>query len=123
MARTTLARRVVVGQDVLRLGAAPGLVDADPSARLQTPRAHRTLPAVLRNRSNALTPGGVAKSGATEGDPLALRDRLIVELLYATGIRVSELCRSGRIDDVIHERWAAAARAGQGWERRTAVVR
>ena len=40
-----------------------------------------------------------AKSGAAEGDPLALRDRLIVELLYATGIRVSELCGLD-IDDV-----------------------
>ena len=33
-----------------------------------------------------------AKSGSQQGDPLALRDRLIVELLYATGVRVSELC-------------------------------
>ena len=40
-----------------------------------------------------------AKSGCQQGDPLALRDRLIVELLYATGIRVSELCGLD-IDDV-----------------------
>jgi integrase/recombinase XerC len=40
-----------------------------------------------------------AKSGAAEGDPMALRDLLIVELLYATGIRVSELCGLD-IDDV-----------------------
>ena len=40
-----------------------------------------------------------AKSGAAEGDPLALRDRLIVELLYASGIRVSELCGLD-VDDV-----------------------
>ena len=40
-----------------------------------------------------------ADLGAEQGDPLALRDRLIVEMLYATGIRVSELCGLD-IDDV-----------------------
>jgi integrase/recombinase XerC len=40
-----------------------------------------------------------ANSGAEQGDPLALRDRLIVEMLYATGMRVSELCGLD-IDDV-----------------------
>ena len=40
-----------------------------------------------------------AKSGSQQGDPLALRDRLIVELLYATGIRVSELCGLD-VDDI-----------------------
>ena len=40
-----------------------------------------------------------ADLGAEQGDPQALRDRLIVELLYATGIRVSELCGLD-IDDV-----------------------
>jgi integrase/recombinase XerC len=40
-----------------------------------------------------------ANSGAQQGDPMALRDRLIVEMLYATGIRVSELCGLD-IDDV-----------------------
>src|SRR6201998_2123069 len=39
------------------------------------------------------------KCGGEQGDPLALRDRLIVEMLYATGIRVSELCGLD-IDDV-----------------------
>ena len=40
-----------------------------------------------------------ADLGAQQGDPLALRDRLVVEMLYATGIRVSELCGLD-IDDV-----------------------
>jgi hypothetical protein len=40
-----------------------------------------------------------ADLGAEQGDPLALRDRLIMEMLYATGIRVSELCGLD-VDDV-----------------------
>ena len=38
-------------------------------------------------------------SGASEGDPVALRDQAVVELLYATGIRVAELCGLD-LDDV-----------------------
>jgi integrase/recombinase XerC len=66
------------------------------------PKAHRTLPAVLR-QDQALDAMAAAKSGAQQGDPLALRDQLIVELLYATGIRVSELCGLD-IDDVDRQR-------------------
>jgi integrase/recombinase XerC len=70
----------------------------DPATRLQVPKARRTLPAVLR-QDQALDAMSAAKLGAEQGDPLALRDRLIVELLYATGIRVSELCGLD-IDDI-----------------------
>jgi integrase/recombinase XerC len=73
-------------------------VATDPAARLQVPKAHRTLPAVLR-QDQALAAMTAAKSGAQQRDPLALRDRLIVELLYATGIRVSELCGLD-VDDI-----------------------
>ncbi len=97
-ARTTLARRTSSAKTFFAWALRRGLVDADPSARLQTPRAHRTLPAVLR-ADQALDALAAAKSGAAEGDPLALRDRLIVELLYATGIRVSELCGLD-VDDI-----------------------
>lgn len=97
-ARTTLARRTSSAKTFFAWALRRGLVDADPSVRLQTPRAHRTLPAVLRT-DQALDALAAAKSGAAEGDPLALRDRLIVELLYATGIRVSELCGLD-IDDI-----------------------
>jgi integrase/recombinase XerC len=97
-ARTTLARRTSAIKTFFAWATRRGLAAADPSTRLQTPRAHRTLPAVLR-ADQALDAMAAAKSGAAEGDPLALRDRLIVELLYATGIRVSELCGLD-VDDV-----------------------
>jgi integrase/recombinase XerC len=97
-ARTTLARRTSAVKTFTAWAVRRGLMPGDPATRLQVPKARRTLPAVLR-QDQALDAMAAAKSGAQQGDPLALRDRLIVELLYATGIRVSELCGLD-IDDI-----------------------
>ncbi|HEX9174668.1 tyrosine recombinase XerC [Mycobacterium sp.] len=97
-ARTTLARRTSAAKTFTAWAARRGLLPSDPASRLQVPKARRTLPAVLR-QDQALDAMAAAKSGAAENDPMALRDLLIVELLYATGIRVSELCGLD-IDDV-----------------------
>ncbi|CAM3056617.1 recombinase XerC [Mycobacterium intermedium] len=97
-ARTTLARRTSAVKAFTAWAVRRGILATDPAVRLQTPKAHRTLPAVLR-QDQALQAMTAAKLGAEQGDPIALRDRLIVEMLYATGIRVSELCGLD-IDDV-----------------------
>ena len=97
-ARTTLARRTSAVKTFTAWASRRGVLPSDPASRLQVPKARRTLPAVLR-QDQALDAMAAANSGAQQGDPLALRDRLIVELLYATGIRVSELCGLD-IDDV-----------------------
>ena len=97
-ARTTLARRTSAVKTFTAWALRKGLMDGDPATRLQVPKARRTLPSVLRE-DQALDAMAAANSGAEQGDPMALRDRLIVELLYATGIRVSELCGLD-IDDV-----------------------
>ncbi len=97
-ARTTLARRTSAVKTFTAWATRRGLMPADPAVRLQVPKARRTLPAVLR-QDQAEAAMKAADLGAQEGDPLALRDRLIVEMLYATGIRVSELCGLD-VDDV-----------------------
>ncbi|MDT5349188.1 MAG: integrase/recombinase XerC [Mycobacterium sp.] len=97
-ARTTLARRTSAIKAFTAWATRRGLLATNPAARLQVAKAHRTLPAVLR-QDQALAAMTAAKSGAQQRDPLALRDRLIVELLYATGIRVSELCGLD-VDDI-----------------------
>jgi len=97
-ARTTLARRTSAVKTFTAWATRRGLLADDPAARLQLPKARRTLPAVLR-QDQALAAMAAADLGAEQGDPLALRDRLIVELLYATGIRVSELCGLD-VDDI-----------------------
>ena len=115
-ARTTLARRTSAAKTFTAWATRRGLLDTDPAGRLQMPKARRTLPAVLR-QDQAVDAMEAAKSGAAEGDPLALRDRLIVELLYATGIRVSELCGLD-IDDVdMHRRVLRVL--GKGNKQRT----
>jgi integrase/recombinase XerC len=86
-ARTTLARRAAAARTFTAWARRDGLTDRDPGAQLASPKAHRELPTVLRDDQAATlvtTPAG--------NEPVELRDRLILELLYATGIRVSELC-------------------------------
>lgn len=115
-ARTTLARRTSAVKAFTSWAQRQGLLDDDPAARLQVPKARRTLPAVLRE-DQALDAMAAASSGAQQGDPLALRDRLIVELLYATGIRVSELCGLD-VDDVDTSRRVLRV-LGKGNKQRT----
>ena len=97
-ARTTLARRTSAVKAFSAWAVRRGLIADDPAARLQAPKTGRTLPAVLR-QDQALAAMTASNLGAEQGDPLALRDRLIVEMLYATGIRVSELCGLD-VDDI-----------------------
>ncbi|GAT17261.1 site-specific tyrosine recombinase XerC [Mycolicibacterium thermoresistibile] len=115
-ARTTLARRTSAVKTFTAWAVRQGLLSTDPALRLQVPKARRTLPAVLR-RDQALAAMAAADSGAQQKDPIALRDRLIVEMLYATGIRVSELCGLD-IDDVDTDRHLARV-LGKGGRQRT----
>jgi integrase/recombinase XerC len=115
-ARTTLARRTSAVKAFTAWAMRRGLLTTDPAARLQVPKAHRILPAVLR-QDQALDAMAAAKSGAEQGDPLALRDRLIVEMLYATGIRVSELC--GLDVDDVDTRHRLVRVLGKGNKQRT----
>ncbi|MBS9534186.1 tyrosine recombinase XerC [Mycobacterium sp. M1] len=115
-ARSTLARRTSTVKTFTAWAARRGLLTSDPGTRLRLPKPQRILPAVLR-RDQALEAMNAAESGAQQGDPLALRDRLIVEMLYATGIRVSELCGLD-IDDVDTSRQVLRV-LGKGDKQRT----
>jgi integrase/recombinase XerC len=115
-ARTTLARRTSAVKTFTAWATRRGLLSDDPAVRLQLPKARRTLPAVLR-QDQAIAAMAAADLGAEQGDPLALRDRLIVELLYATGIRVSELCGLD-VDDIDTARQVLRV-LGKGNKQRT----
>ncbi|MGX1773053.1 tyrosine recombinase XerC [Nocardia brasiliensis] len=102
VARTTMARRASSARTFTAWLTQTGRLTVDPGLRLGSPKAHRVLPAVL-GRQQAVGAMDAAESGAAQHEPMALRDRLIVELLYSTGIRVSELCGLD-IEDVDRER-------------------
>jgi integrase/recombinase XerC len=91
MARTTLARRAAAARTFTAWLARTGRVEADAGALLATPRSGRPLPGVLRqDEASALL--DVAARAADEERPTAVRDVAMLEVLYASGIRVSELC-------------------------------
>ncbi|MDR2378413.1 MAG: tyrosine-type recombinase/integrase, partial [Bifidobacteriaceae bacterium] len=88
-ARASLARRGASVKRLFRWSRRQGLTPTEPSARLQTPSAHSRLPRVL-TQGEALTLMERALAQAAASGPLGLRDHALVELIYATGIRVSE---------------------------------
>jgi len=118
-ARATLARRAAAARAFTAWAHRDGLMPTDPGSRLATPKAARTLPSVLR-REEAEALLHVAAESADDESPTALRDVAALELLYATGIRVSELCGLD-VDDV--DRGRAVVRVmGKGAKERTVPV-
>jgi len=94
--RATLARRAAAARTFTAFTHARGLTGADPGPLLGIPKTPRRLPEVLSQDqvTAVLDASGQPRGGeaARRGWALALRDAAIMELLYATGIRVGELC-------------------------------
>ncbi|HMH94737.1 MAG TPA: site-specific integrase, partial [Streptosporangiaceae bacterium] len=105
-AKTSVARRAAAARAFTAFAHARGALSHDPGRLLGTPRTGRHLPQVLAREqmSAVLEPARAAgaparpapvddEAGRTPQErALARRDTAIMELLYATGIRVSELC-------------------------------
>jgi integrase/recombinase XerC len=93
--RATTARHAASARSFTGYLRRAGLTSEDVGLRLVSPKAHRTLPGVLApDQARA-----VVDSAAGADEPLGLRDAVVLELLYASGIRVSELVGLD-IDDV-----------------------
>jgi integrase/recombinase XerD len=82
----TVARHLVTLRNFFRFALTQELIAEDPSANLESPKIHRSLPDYLRLEE-------VEKLLAQPDDqtPIGLRDRAMLEVLYSSGLRVSEL--------------------------------
>jgi len=98
LSAATIRRSVSAIRTYYGFLAGEGRVRNDPSDRLETPRRGRVLP-------DTLTVAEVESLLAAPGldDPLAWRDRALLELAYGAGMRVSELCGLGITDLLLTE--------------------
>jgi integrase/recombinase XerC len=106
-ARTSLARRAAAARTFTAWAHREGLLPHDVGQRLASPKARRDLPGVLRQDQAAALVTAPDRQPAADDDrqrsAVRLRDTATLELLYATGIRVSELCGMN-VEDVDHGR-------------------
>lgn len=89
--RSTLSRKTASLRAFTSWAHERGILPSDPALALATARAEQRLPQVL-NRNDAERLMEHARSRARDEGSVALRDWAILETVYATGIRVSELC-------------------------------
>ena len=116
LSRTTLARRATAARVFTGWLHKTGKASRDAGATLGSPKALRTLPSVLRvDEASDLIRSAAAL--ADDGSPMGLRDVAMLELLYATGIRVGELVGLD-IDDVDRDRNVVRV-LGKGRKERT----
>ncbi|MCB5272881.1 Tyrosine recombinase XerC [Arthrobacter sp. SO5] len=116
MSRATLARRAATARAFTAWAVREELIEADPALRLKAPKREKSLPGVLHQRQVLRLVEDV-ESAAAEGAPVPLRNRAMVELLYATGVRVGELAGLD-IDDLNPDRRTLRV-LGKGNKERT----
>ncbi|MBB1484872.1 tyrosine recombinase XerC [Tessaracoccus sp. MC1865] len=116
-AASTLQRRVACVRGFFAWAVREGVVGADPAVRLKAPKRQRRLPRVLASGAVSETLAAAENRAAEDGDPIAVRDLALVEVLYSSGLRVSEVCTL-TLRDVDRERRSVSV-LGKGGKQRT----
>jgi integrase/recombinase XerC len=116
-ARTTLSRRAVSVRLFTKWAVKNKYLAKDVAATLATPKGHRTLPEVLDIADAKTAMDSLATRASEEETPISLRDVAMVELLYATGARVAELCGLD-VSDIDYDRQTIRV-LGKGNKERT----
>jgi integrase/recombinase XerD len=90
----TVARKVAAVKSFFGFLSAEGLVDADPTEQLKSPQVGKSLPRALSMREV----DDLLEQPGRKNTPEARRDKAMLELLYATGLRVTELVSLDVVD-------------------------
>ncbi len=91
-AASSTTRTLVAVRALHRWLAAEGMASTDPTRDLETPKLPRPLPKALSEEQVGALLGAVEARLQVDPEPLVLRDLALLELLYGTGARVSEVC-------------------------------
>jgi integrase/recombinase XerC len=122
-ARATIARKAAALRSYFAFCRRRGLIPADPARGLSAPSRGGRLPHVLSHGELGQlldAPPSAPRPATTRGDALARRDDAVLELLYAAGLRVAELCGLDR-DQVDLEARTIAVRGKGDKERRLPI--
>ncbi|PYO73779.1 MAG: site-specific tyrosine recombinase XerD [Gemmatimonadetes bacterium] len=115
LATTTIGRQISAIRTYFKFLVGEGLAARDPSERLESPKRWRTLPAVL-----SVPEVEQLLQAPNTDEPLAIRDRALLEFAYATGVRVSELVAL-KLQDILFEDGVARV-FGKGAKERLVPV-
>jgi integrase/recombinase XerC len=111
LAKSSIARKLATVRSCFRYLARIGLVEFNPARQVRSPRLPKRLPSFLpKDESKGLLDALAERSEA------GLRDHALLELLYATGLRVAECCGLD-LDDVDRRRGAVRVMGKGGKER------
>ncbi|HEV2053709.1 MAG TPA: tyrosine recombinase XerC [Methylomirabilota bacterium] len=111
LAKSSIARKLATMRSCFRYLARLGVVEFNPARQVRSPRLPKRLPSFLpKDESKGLL------DAETERSEAGLRDHALLELLYATGVRVAECCGLD-LDDVDRRRGAVRVMGKGGKER------
>ena len=119
-ARTTLSRRATSIRLFTKWATKKGYLVKDVGATLATPKGARTLPDVLTVADASLAMDAMAARVGEEDGPISKRDAAMLEILYASGARVSELCGLD-LEDIDYARQTIRV-LGKGNKERTIPI-
>ncbi len=111
LAKSSIARKLATVRSCFRYLARVGRLEVNPARQVGSPRLPKRLPSFLpKDESKDLLDADTGRSDA------GLRDHALLELLYATGLRVAECCGLD-LDDVDRRRGAVRVMGKGGKER------
>lgn len=98
-AKASIARKAAAARSFTAWARRRGIIESDPGVRLVSPSVSKTLPQIMSMEQAER----VVTHRSEDSSPAHVRDLAILELLYATGIRVAELCGAD-VDDLDRQR-------------------